>query len=336
MTEPGETSRTTRRRAIVVGGVVPVLIAAIGTVLMLSWMSELPDPVAVHWNGSEPDGFGPAWMLALTPLGISLAYAVFAVASSWSGTSRGGITANQKFLLVTGIWLSAFLTVGMARSLDIQRGLADASEVGSGDAVGVALLIGCVLGLVLAALAWFLLPRADSEYTDAPDAEPLAVAATERVSWSRTVRLRGLALGVIGGGMLFMIVSVVITAVAAPGTLWVTVAVFALVVLMGLAMASWRVNADRRGLTVRSGLGWPRVFIPADDIRQVSVVTINPAADFGGWGWRMDVAGRRGVIMRAGSAIQVTRGSGKRFVVTVDDAETGASVLAAVAVSPVR
>ena len=330
MTEPQAPSRSTRRRVVLVGGVIPVAIAVVGTVLMLSWMPELPDPVATHWSGSEPDGFGPAWMLALTPLAIALAYSALAVGTSWSPTPRGSITPNQKFLLVTGVWLSAFLTVGITRSLSIQRGLADASEVGSGDAVGLSLLIGCILGLALAVPAWFLLPRADTEYAEAPDAEPLAVAETERVSWSRIVRLGGVASRVLVGSMVVLAAISVATAVSSSRIAWAAAAVLVVVLLLVSATATWRVSADRRGLIVRSALGWPHVIIPADDIRQVNVIAVNPVADFGGWGWRRDVAGRSAIIMRAGPAMQVTRASGKRFVITVDDAETGAAVLAAV------
>jgi hypothetical protein len=330
MTDLVETSRSTRRRAILVGGVIPVAISLAGTVLMLSWMPELPDPVATHWSGSEADGFGPAWLLALTPLGIALAFAAFALWGAWSQTPSGRLTANQKFLLVSGVWLSVLLTVGITQSLSIQRGLADASKVGSGDAVGLSLLIGCVLGLALAVPAWFVLPRADTEHAEVPDAEPLAVGETERVSWSRTVRLGGVALGVLVGSMVLFFVIAVFTTVASSRITWSVVGVLVVVMLLVLATATWRVSADRRGLIVRSALGWPRVIIPAEDIHQVSVITVNPAGDFGGWGWRRDVAGRTGIIMRAGQAMQVTRASGKRFVVTVDDAEIGASVLAAV------
>jgi hypothetical protein len=39
------------------------------------------------------------------------------------------------------------------------------------------------------------------------------------------------------------------------------------------------------------------------------------------------VPGGSGVILRAGSALIVTRRSGRRFTVTVDDAETAAGLL---------
>ena len=52
-------------------------------------------------------------------------------------------------------------------------------------------------------------------------------------------------------------------------------------------------------------------------------------------GWDKSVtrahADRFGLVMRTGEGIVVTRGNGRIFAVTVDDAETGASILAAAA-----
>ena len=51
--------------------------------------------------------------------------------------------------------------------------------------------------------------------------------------------------------------------------------------------------------------------------------------EFGGWGLRLSVEGRFGVVLRQGEAIEVTRANGRRFLVTVDDAATGAALLQA-------
>ena len=103
----------------------------------------------------------------------------------------------------------------------------------------------------------------------------------------------------------------------------------ALVVVLPIALMSvfWRVTVDARGLSVRSVLGWPRVIIGPDEIKDVRLVKVHPSSDFGGWGWRYDGAGRSGIVLRAGEAIEVTRTNGKRFVVTVEDAQTGAGAL---------
>src|SRR5690554_8235704 len=73
-------SRTShRRRVVLIGGVIPVAIASIAAVVMISWIPELPDPIAVHWSGSGADGFGSAWPMVLLPLGLVSAFSVFAV-----------------------------------------------------------------------------------------------------------------------------------------------------------------------------------------------------------------------------------------------------------------
>lgn len=51
--------------------------------------------------------------------------------------------------------------------------------------------------------------------------------------------------------------------------------------------------------------------------------------DFSGFGWRWTGGGRSGVVLRTVPGIEVTSARGKRFVATVDDAETGAGVIAA-------
>jgi hypothetical protein len=326
--ETSTDARTTtlRRQVLLVGGVVPIVIALAGTLAMISWMAELPDPVAVHWSGDGPDGYGPAWPLVLTPLGIVLVFSVFAVLTAWKPTANRMLTASQKFVLATGTWLSTMLTLGISGSVAIQRGLEDASQAGD---VSLFILGGAVAGLVLAVPAWFLLPAVDPSPHTVIEPEPLELHPSERVSWSRTVMIAPAALTVALVALCAAVVAVIVTALNAPQGVGFAVSSLVVVSLLLLGTSYWRVSADRRGLTVRSGLGWPRVSIPIDELQAAHVITVNPAADFGGWGWRQDLAGRSGIIMRGGQAIQVTRASGKKFVVTVDDAETGAGVLAA-------
>ena len=73
----------------------------------------------------------------------------------------------------------------------------------------------------------------------------------------------------------------------------------------------------------------PHKHIPLSDIRAVKVVDVHPTRDFGGWGWRWAGDGRSGIVLQVGPGIEVTQSSGRRFIVTVDDATTGAGVLAA-------
>lgn len=325
--------RSVHRRAILVGGVIPVAIALIAAVAMLSWLPELPDPIATHWSGGGPDGFGPAATLIFLPLGITVLFSLFTIGSALGTVSPNrvpgaGLAWTQKFLLVMGIWLSTMLSIGIGGSVAGQRGLEDASTATD---PGLLLLFGAVGGLALAAAAWFLLPKTDATREQGVAPEPVELSGTERVSWSRTVTISPIVIAIIGLVVVVSMVAVVFAVLATSGGTWIALASLALVLVLASTTTLWRVTADRRGLIVRGVLGWPRIRIAVADIASVQVVDINPTADFGGWGYRWAGHGRSGIIMRAGAAIEVTHRNGKRFVVTVDDAATGAGVLAALA-----
>ena len=64
-----------------------------------------------------------------------------------------------------------------------------------------------------------------------------------------------------------------------------------------------------------------------EEVEEAVVVQVNPLREFGGWGIRTGVGGRIGVVMRGGEALEVVRTGGRRVVVTVDDAATGAALL---------
>ena len=108
-------------------------------------------------------------------------------------------------------------------------------------------------------------------------------------------------------------------------------------ILVGLVLASlctmlaWRVVIDRRGLTVTGALGFPRFHIPLENVVAATVIDVNAMREFGGWGIRVGRSGDWGVIVRSGEAIEVERKRGAPFLVTVDDAATGAGLLTSLA-----
>lgn len=319
--------RATHRRVLAVGGVLPILLAGIATFLMLSWLPQLPHPIAVHWSGAEADGFGPPVPFIVTPFIIAVVFSTFAVAMSWRTAPSGGLLYNQKILLTTSVWLSALLSIGFAGSIAVQRGLADATDAPE---INLFLLIGAVAGLVLAAGGWFVLPKGESSAGETGH-QPKAVDlhGDERLSWSHTARLGNGALALVGISLAVAIGVAVFASLASSASS--AIAIVVLVFVSGLVVTNtwWRVSADHRGFTVRGALGWPSKRIPLHDIRTVQVVDVAPTRDFGGYGWRWTTEARSGVILHAGIGIEVTASSGKRFVVTVDDAETGAGVIAA-------
>lgn len=319
--------RSTHLRGVLVGGVVPTVIAFAAALVMVSWLPELPDPIAVHWDGAGANGFGPALPFILAPLVITVLFSIFAVSMSWRTAPSGRLIYNQKILLATSVWLSTFLSAGFVGSVALQRGLTDAHDAPD---VGALMASGAGLATLLAVASWLVLPKGASSVTEAGQRpKPFELRGDERLSWSHTARLGNAALVLVGLSLAVAIGVTIFASIASSSSTIIAVIVLVFVAVLVVTNTWWRVSADRRGFTVRGALGWPSKRIALQDIRTVQVVEVTPTRDFGGYGWRWTVDGRSGVILRAGPAIEVTASSGKRFVVTVDDAETGAGVIAA-------
>lgn len=326
MTDTSQRLKATRARAVALGAGVPIVIALVTTAFTLSWLPQLPDPIAVHWSGAGPDGFGPALPFILLPLGITVVFSVFVALWSWRPAPSGVLTWNQKFLVATSLWLAMLLNIGFAALAAVQRGLTDAHDAPD---VWPVFAIAAGAGLVLAVVGWFLLPPAAKADEAGTSPRPVDIQGQERVSWSRSARLGNVALAAITLTLAVAIGAVVAATFASRGASVFGVVVLVLVVFLVVTNTWWRVSADHRGFIARGVFGWPRKRIPLDDIRSVQVVEVHPSRDFGGWGWRWAGQGRSGIILRAGKGIEVTQTSGKHFVVTVDDAAIGAGALAA-------
>ena len=109
----------------------------------------------------------------------------------------------------------------------------------------------------------------------------------------------------------------------ASGIVWLWLVVL-LMVLLVLTVTRFSVTIDARGVNWRSALGFPRGGVALADITSVAAVDVRPG-DFGGYGLRF-MPRRKGIITRAGRALQIDHGTGT-LVITVDDADTAASVV---------
>ena len=104
----------------------------------------------------------------------------------------------------------------------------------------------------------------------------------------------------------------------------------ALLLLVYLAFGWIKVTVDVRGLQIRYGvLPRPVTSVPLGDIRRVERIDLAPL-EWGGWGYRgsRKAFGRAAVVLRGGDAIKLQLTDGSEFAVTVDDAATGAALLA--------
>jgi hypothetical protein len=296
---------------------VPLAIAVVPFVAAGAWADQLPDPVAVHFGPDGADGFsslaGALWPVAIAS--VTLTFACWALAFFWGRTAL-----VRRISAATALGMATFLTALVVGMLHLQRGLAHAAGVtGMDPVIGVAL----ALGLAVAALGAWAVPG--DPYLPATEPVPpraalLDLGPDESATWVTHATSRPALLGGGSGAALMLALGL---ALSIPALVVAAAVVAALV----LSSTRFTVTVDRRGLTVRSAVGWPRLSVPLDEVLQASATTVSPIAEFGGWGYRVGRGGRVGVVLRTGEGLQVQRTGGRSFVVTVDDAATGAALL---------
>lgn len=304
-----------RRLALLLGlGTLGPMLALVAWALANA--HRLPDPVAHHWGpGGQADGFSSLWVTLALAAGITLVVAVpMAVAAL---AVRETVLRRTMAGLAAGVPL--FVIVLVADSLRTQVGLTDAATAPSPN-LGMALgsLLGIAVG-ALAARAVRPLPR-ESRLAAGPPAAGLPrletsgpVAFEQRLPGSTALTL------VLG-------VTVVFTGGIALVAGWGMLVVAAALVLLLVVQLRLRVTVTAAdGLQVH-GIGFRLLHVPPDEIAYAEAGTVDPW-QFGGWGLRMDVHGRTGVITRKGPALQVTRGDGSEVVVSLDDPEAAAAAL---------
>lgn len=323
---PARDLRRARLMALILGVGVPLVLSGVVLALVLSWLPELPTPAATHWGPSGVDGFGPpvtfVWLTVLLGFAIPAVLTittVIGVRDHWGGGVR--------LLVGMALGISGLSAVIALSAVGAQRGLADAKQV---DDLGPAMLVGFGVFVVLIGLGWLLQPH----IRPAPAAplQPVhvdAIARGERVVWLTTATLSRRAMILIA---LLMVVVVGVTAFMAlrfTDRMWVPVLTLVLLGGAFASSASFRVRVGPDGLDVRSQIGIPRVRVPLDEIVSVRAVECNPFGEFGGFGWRLGLDGRTGIVLRRGPAIEVERRDKRPLVVTVDGAAVGAAVLQA-------
>ncbi len=246
------------------------------------------------------------------------------------GLRQGGLTPVLKLLAVIAPATVTMLTIVFTASVAVQRGLRDALRAPD---IFPAIMIGLVVGVAVGVVAWFVLPRTSQGSRGAEPAPPMALNPGERAVWVGRARLSPGAVAVIGAVVLVVAGITGFSVVASDGRAWPVILIPLLLGLLLLGLTSWRVRVDAKGLTVRGILGWPVFRVRPDQVAGVTARKVNPFGEFGGWGLRWNARGAFGIVTRAGDGLVVHRSNGRDLVVTVDDADTAASLLSAFATS---
>lgn len=305
------------RRAALWSSGVSALILAAAIVVSLSW-DDLPDPIASHWG---PDGRADGFASLGSYVGVfAIAGTVCILAFSAICWFWGRAAVTRRITVAVTVWIAVFLAALLLAPLSAQRGLAEASAATFGD---VQLMLVFLVPLAPAILAAFLVPGDPRQIASgpiAPDAARLPLADTERAVWMRRV----------GGGTGLWVGATTIVLMLGIILLSRSWAMLVIPVMLGVVIATmmvFEVRVDACGLRVRSALGWPRTFVPADEVIRAEAVQVNAFREFGGWGWRTGRHGQVGVVPRSGEGLRVECTGGRTFVITVDDAAAGASLL---------
>jgi hypothetical protein len=292
-------------------------------------LPELPATIAVHWGPEgAPDGFAPAWTQPLATALLGLGLPLLMALPSLPGLRGGDAGATYRLMGAIAAGTSVLVTVALTWTLAMQAGLDSAAAT---PPVWVPLGVSLVAGLAAGVAAWFIQPSQRTADAATPAAAPLALGPTERALWLRsTAMVPGAAVAITVAVVLVTLAVVVawVTGVAAGVTWLLTGVALVLLVLAGTTVA-FHVRVDETGLHVDSVLGIPRFHVPLDDVEAAARVHVDPMGEFGGWGARLGTGRRFGIVLRAGEALEVTRRSGRRFVVTVSDAQTAAALLQA-------
>lgn len=310
----------TRTAAVLTASTFVVAVIAALLVGAAAVWSSLPPRLATHWapsgtaNGSTTRGVLLAEILVAVGLG---ALALLAAAA-------GGGRVHRVTPYVGA--LGAFVMIQLA-GIGVVMARQNRNAVSWHAVVGPRVVVAMaptLIGLIAGGLAAWALARVAPILSPSPPIATQSFTLPEgaRAAWvghctNRLLLLpavfvvfAGIAIWLLGG----------LPAVGLP---------FAAVGLLTVALASVTVMVDRRGLQVRYGaLPWPVTRVPMEDIEAVAAIDVRPSK-WGGWGYRgsLRLARKAAVVLRAGPGIRVDLRRGAVFVVTVDDAATGAAVL---------
>lgn len=289
-----------------------VLGAALAALPYGLFWAELPEPMASHWGvDGQPDGAMSRAMSLTVTLALVLVLGGL-LSALMARRSAGGTAPSPEGLALAS--LLATLGVGVAWTSVLANRAApsweQAAPLGGGFAVVLLATAGAGLGGYALGRRWF--PRPVDPDAAARPLPVVRLAPDERATWVGTARSLGL---------LFLLVPAAALWLLPDPFRWLAPLVGVLAVLLSRI----RVRVDDAGMTVLLG-GLVRVRrVPLDRIGRASAEHVDPSR-WGGWGYRL-VPDGSAVVIRAGAGIVLDLRNGRRFAVTVDDAEDGAGLV---------
>lgn len=310
-----------RRKAALRVMLWPLLITVVGVAFFFSFVDQLPAEIATHWGTDGPDGFSAResapWFVLI---GLVMAWFVGGIALALGGKDG----THRRLAVGFAAGIATFITGVMVGSAWIQRGLTDGR-----DAPGAEwpLVVSLLAALGVGTLAALTTPGSSVDRTRASGKVPVDAPRTPLADGGATT-WRRIAMPGRGYWIFVVVLSALMVGVAVLTRMWVfSLLLFVLLVGMLVLLAAFRITISAEGMVITSLAGFPAWRMRLDEVVQARVVQVSPFGEFGGWGYRLGVDGRTGFVVRQGEGIEVERGDGTSWVVTVDDAAEGAALL---------
>lgn len=313
---------TSRRGAVLAVVLWPAVVTAVALAWTFSFVPELPETVVTHWGtGGVADGFtsreaAPWYALVGLVMGWGMGALILALARHDVVQRRIGVGVAAG--------TATFVSATMASTLWIQRGATTPADISGVDmAITVSLVVALVLGFVAARTVPGVGAEATAATGPVPVDAPRADLRGQQIpTWTGTARpARGI-------WVLLVLLPVFFVGLAWVTGMWLFPLVVGGIVAVAVpAFSFFRVAVGPEGLLIRGLLGAPTWRIVLSDIAQATVTEVDPLWQFGGWGYRLGTDGRTGFVLRKGEALEVTRGDGARWVITVDGADEAAGLL---------
>jgi hypothetical protein len=311
--------QTARRAALLATIWVPLAIVVAAEVVVIGVGTTGDQQLILSWR-ADSERTGPWWTYAILVAAIGFPVIAFIGYFMARATRVAGMNA---WMPAIAMGITVFHAVGM--------GVGSVVLNSSPLAPALPLAGGLVLAIAAAMTTGWLLPREAPRTDRVEAADALPVRSGEVAVWTSTLELPTWFIALIAGVAAVLIVLGVSLLLTLGSRIWPIFLAPTLLLVVLLVTAHFVVTAGPRGFIVRSGIGWPRLSIPAADLAKAGVISVDPMADFGGWGFRWVIGpshkGRWGILTRHGPALEVFRLDGRSIVVTVEDAGTAAAVL---------
>ncbi len=277
-----------------------------------SWRHRLPDPLPRHWDASgRVDGVAGLAATVTAVLWVTGVAAVIALGAAlapqgrWRGRRIVIATTAAVSSFVAGLWL---VTAGLA--LDVPQ----ATLVAEPTWHILTLLAGATAWTILTAMACGAAPPHPAAAGRPPaNLTRIALHPGQRAVWSEITSVSRVAYLTLAPLLVVAVVLAVVVDVWAAAPLL-------LAALLVLAVLCARLTVDARGLTMGFGpWGWPWLRVPLHEIASACPTTVR-VAEWGGWGYRMNLDGRgRGLVMRSGPGVRLELSADRYFVASVRD-----------------